>query len=105
MKINKQQINITLNKTELSAIIAEALTDETANASIKRILNPFLANSFPQFPDFTSVSLGETAEDGSTLLVLKQPAIRAKSEVTTIDPAIEETLTSDQAESEPVFED
>lgn len=71
LQINKQSIDIKLTKTELSSIIAEALTDESAGASIKRILNPYLADSFPQFPDFNSVTLGSTAEDGSTTVTLK----------------------------------
>jgi len=78
VEITKQQISIVLNKTELNTVLQAAMADEQAEASIKRILNPFLADSFPQFPSFTSISLGETTEEG-TVVTLKQPIIRAKT--------------------------
>ena len=73
MEIIKQQINISINKTELNALIAEALSNPDTAATIKRAISPLLANSFPQFPDFTNITLGETAEDGTTAVILKQP--------------------------------
>lgn len=72
MELIKQQIQITLTKTDMTNILNEAMQDETANASIKRILNPFLADSFPQFSEFNAVTLGDTADDGSTTAILKK---------------------------------
>ena len=96
LNINKQQLNITLNKTELAAIIAEALTDETAGASIKRVLNPFLANSFPQFPSFTNISLGATSEDGSTVVTLREPKVKAE-QPETVEPGHARTRVGTRA--------
>ena len=73
MEIIKQQINISINKSELNALIAEALSNPDTAATIKRAISPLLANSFPQFPDFTNITLGETSEDGTTAVILKQP--------------------------------
>ena len=73
MEIIKSQVNISINKTELNALIAEALSNPDTAATIKRAISPLLANSFPQFPDFTNITLGETAEDGTTAVILKQP--------------------------------
>jgi hypothetical protein len=73
MEIIKPQIQITLSKAEVSALLTEALADESASAAIKRALNPLLGNSFPQFPDFTQATLGDTAEDGSVTVTLRQP--------------------------------
>ena len=92
LEIIKPTIQINLTKTEMSAIINEALQDEAANASIKRILNPFLTESFPQFPEFNAITLGETAEDGSTVVTLKK---RVEKSATTDQPV------DDAVESEP----
>ena len=73
MEIIKQQINISINKSELNTLIAEALSNPDTAATIKRAIAPLLVNSFPQFPDFTNIILGETAEDGTTAVILKQP--------------------------------
>ena len=73
MEIIKPQIQISITKTELNTLIAEALTNPDTAATIKRAIAPLLANSFPQFPDFTNITLGETAEDGTTAVILKQP--------------------------------
>ena len=66
MEIIKPQITISITKGELNTLIAEALTNPDTAATIKRAISPLLANSFPQFPDFTNITLGETAEDGTT---------------------------------------
>lgn len=104
LNIIKSQINLSLTKTDVTNILNEAMQDETASASIKRILNPFLADKFPQFPDFTAISLGETADDGSTIVALKQPVVRAKSEPTEepIDPVVEETFNPTEAIEAPI---
>lgn len=73
MEIIKPQIQISITKTELNTLIAEALNNPDVAATIKRAIAPLLANSFPQFPDFTNITLGETAEDGTTAVILKQP--------------------------------
>ena len=73
MEIIKQQINISINKSELNALIAEALSNPDTAATIKRAISPLLADAFPQFPEFTNISIGDTAEDGSTAVILKQP--------------------------------
>ena len=73
MEIIKPQITISITKTELNTLIAEALTNPDVAATIKRAIAPLLANSFPQFPDFTNITLSETAEDGTTAVILKQP--------------------------------
>lgn len=73
MEIITNQISIQISKTKMLEIISEALADETASASIKRVLNPFIANSFPAFPEYSNVALGETADDGSTTVSLKIP--------------------------------
>ena len=73
LELIKTQIQISITKTELNTLIAEALTNPDTAATIKRAISPLLANSFPQFPDFTNITLGETAEDGTTAVILKQP--------------------------------
>ena len=73
MEIIKQQINISINKTELNALIAEALSNPDTAATIKRAISPLLADAFPQFPEFTQISIEQTNDDGSTIVVLKQP--------------------------------
>ena len=73
LELINSPIHISLTKTELNTLIAEALTNPDVAATIKRAIAPLLANSFPQFPDFTNITLGETAEDGTTAVILKQP--------------------------------
>ncbi len=73
LELIKSQIQISITKGELNTLIAEALTNPDTAATIKRAIAPLLANSFPQFPDFTNITLGETAEDGTTAVILKQP--------------------------------
>jgi len=80
MEIIKNQVQLSLTKSEVQAIIHEAMQDESAGASIKRILNPFLANAFPQFPEHTQVSLGTTDESGATVVTLRKPIVRAVNE-------------------------
>ena len=79
MEIIKPSIDIQITKGELNTIITEAMSDALASNAIKRILNPFLANSFPQFPDFTQVSIGDTDESGATTVTLKQPRKSTKT--------------------------
>lgn len=77
MELIKSQISITLTKGELNQLIAEALADPESSAAIKKVLNPLLADKFPQFPEFTVIALGDTDESGSTQVILKQPAVSA----------------------------
>lgn len=88
MEIIKSQINITINKTELNALIAEALSNPDTAATIKRAISPLLADAFPQFPEFTNISLGDTAEDGSTLVILKQPRQTVDTPIKSIEPLV-----------------
>ena len=88
MEIIKQQINISINKTELNALIAEALSNPDTAATIKRAISPLLADAFPQFPEFTNISLGDTAEDGSTLVILKQPRQTVDTPIKSIEPLV-----------------
>lgn len=111
MEIIKQQIIVSITKTELNSLIAEAMANPDSAAAIKRVLNPLLVDSFPQFSEFTQISLGDTDETGSTQVILKQPAApKSNSALKAIEPAVvinnpEETTQSDavvepEAESE-----
>lgn len=97
MNLIKNQIQLNLTKSELNTILAEAMQDETAGASIKRILNPYIANSFPQFPEHTGVTLGSTSEDGTTTVTLKVPAKRTVviEETTETVEECEDTVAKD----------
>lgn len=85
MELIKSQISITLTKGELNQLIAEALADSESSAAIKKVLNPLLTDKFPQFPEFTVITIGDTDESGSTQVILKQPA--TKSSKDTKEPA------------------
>ena len=101
MDIIKQQLQITLNKTELATIINSALLDETAGPSIKRALSSIMGGAFPQFPEHTAVTLGETHEDGTTVVVLKVPVLRAAKPTDTIDePFDDEPITKSNTVSD-----
>jgi len=76
LEIIKSQIDITLGKQELLTIVTEALAAED-NSAIKRALQPFLSGKFPQFPEFTNVTLAEINEDGTAAVTLKVPVVRA----------------------------
>ena len=92
MELIKSQINITITKAELNSIITEAMADPLSAGAIKRILNPFNSNAFPQFHDFTNVSIGDTDADGITTVVLKQstkPVAKPTAPIKAIEPAVE----------------
>ena len=103
MEIIKQQIIVSITKTELNSLIAEAMANPDSAAAIKRVLNPLLVDSFPQFSEFTQISLGDTDEAGTTQVILKQPAApKSNSAIKAIEPAVvinnpEETAQSDAA--------
>lgn len=80
MELIKSQISITLTKGELNQLIAEALADSESSAAIKKVLNPLLVDKFPQFPEFTVITLGDTDESGSTQVILKQPPTKASKD-------------------------
>ena len=89
MEIIKQQIIVSITKTELNSLIAEAMANPDSAAAIKRVLNPLLVDSFPQFSEFTQISLGDTDETGSTQVILKQPAApKSNSALKAIEPAV-----------------
>lgn len=111
MEIIKQQIIVSITKTELNSLIAEAMANPDSAAAIKRVLNPLLVDSFPQFSEFTQISLGDTDEAGTTQVILKQPAApKSNSAIKAIEPAViinnpEETTQNDTAvEPEPEAE-
>lgn len=113
MEIIKQQIIVSITKTELNSLIAEAMANPDSAAAIKRVLNPLLVDSFPQFSEFTQISLGDTDETGTTQVILKQPAApKSNSALKAIEPAVvinnpdeETTQTADAAvEPEPEAE-
>lgn len=87
MELIKSQISITLTKGELNQLLTEALADAESSAAIKKVLNPLLADKFPQFPEFTVVALGNTDESGSTQVILKQPTTSTPKAPKTPAPA------------------
>lgn len=102
LQIIKPQIQIALNKTEMNALIVEALANPDTAAAVKRAITPLLADSFPQFPEFTNVFLGETLEDGTTLVTLKQPAVKKSAPAASIEPEpVEESEPESPAYVEP----
>ena len=89
MEIIKQQIIVSITKTELNSLIAKAMANPYSAAAIKRVLNPLLVDSFPQFSEFTQISLGDTDETGTTQVILKQPAApKSNSTLKAIEPAV-----------------
>lgn len=99
MELIKSQIQLTLTKSELNQLLTEALADAESSAAIKKVLNPLLADKFPQFPEFTVVALGDTDESGSTQVILKQPPVVAaktpKAPVPTPIKSIEPVVIDD----------
>ena len=105
MEIIKQQIIVSITKTELNSLIAEAMANPDSAAAIKRVLNPLLVDSFPQFSEFTQISLGDTDETGTTQVILKQPAApKSNSALKSIEPAVVINSTEDAVEPEPEAE-
>ena len=102
MTLTKNAISLQLTKSEMNTILAEAMQDETAGVAIKRILNPFLSDSFHQFPEHTNVTLGATDESGATIVYLKTPVKRttANNEPDAVETVVEDedTTTEDVAE-------
>ena len=93
MELIKSQISITLTKGELNQLIAEALADSESSAAIKKVLNPLLTDKFPQFPEFTVITIGDTDESGLTQVILKQPATKSSKDTT--EPASGPTTTAE----------
>lgn len=93
MELIKTQIQVSMNKTELNSLISKALENPDTAIAIKKVLSPLLADAFPQFPDFSVISIGETTEDGSTLVILKQPTKTPKKTgpIKSIEPAVIDT--------------
>ena len=89
MEIIKPQISVSITKTELNSLITEAMSMSDYAAAIKRILSPLLAESFPQFPEFTNVTIGDTDESGVTEVILKQPPVsKSNGAIKSIEPAV-----------------
>lgn len=92
MEIIKPQISVSITKTELNSLITEAMSIPDYAAAIKRILSPLLAESFPQFPEFTNVTIGDTDESGITQVILKQPPVsKSNGAIKSIEPAVIDT--------------
>ena len=72
LEIIKSDIQITITQTQLVDLIKEALSTD-AGPAIKRAITPLLADAFPQFPEFTNISIGDTDESGQTVVTLRQP--------------------------------
>ena len=105
MEIIKQQIIVSITKTELNSLIAEAMANPDSAAAIKRVLNPLLVDSFPQFSEFTQISLGDTDETGTTQVILKQPAApKSNSAIKAIEPAVVINKSEDADAPEPEAE-
>lgn len=102
MEIIKPQISVSITKTELNSLITEAMSIPDYAAAIKRILSPLLAESFPQFPEFTNVTIGDTDESGITQVILKQPPVsKSNGAIKSIEPAvINEPESAVEAEAE-----
>ena len=94
MELIKNQISTTLTKGEMNTILAEAMQDETTGASIKRLLGPFIANSFTQFPEHTNVTLGGTDENGITEVILKAPAKKKETDIVS-DEQVEDSADTE----------
>lgn len=106
MKITKPQIQVSLNKTEMNQLISEGLTDPETAASIKRALTPLLAKSFPQFPEFTNISFGDTDESGATEIILKQPRdVKQSKSKQTLDKVSEQEYNGPIKSIEPTVID
>lgn len=106
LEIIKPQIHIELTKSELNSVLTEAMADPLTSNAIKKLLNPFLANAFPQFPDFTNIVIGDTDESGITTVILKQPkqsTAVAKPSAGIIEPGAE-VLTETSAISDDYVE-
>ena len=99
VQLIKKEIQVTISKGELNALIAEALSNPDTAIAMKRVITPLLADSFPQFAGFTSVSIGETLEDGSTVITLRIP--RERTTTSTTDT--EEENTSPIQSIEPII--
>ncbi len=109
LEIVTPNINIEISKGQLNSIIAEAMTDPLASNAIKRILNPFLTTSFPQFPTFTNITIGDTDADGITTVVLKQPkqsaaTIKPSAGAIEVEPTVEvEPDDTDEESESPAY--
>lgn len=94
-QIKLQQINVNVNKTQLMGIISDILASED-NSSLLRAIQPQLANKFPQFPEFTNVSITGINSDGSAAITLKQPVVRVTKQdeqsPSDLDIPVEETV-------------
>ena len=101
MEIIKPQISVSITKTELNSLINEAMAMPDYAAAIKRVLSPLLAEAFPQFPEFTNVTIGDTDESGVTQVILKQPPVsKSNGAIKSIEPAvINEPESAVEAES------
>lgn len=103
MEITKNQIQLSITKTELNSLISDALADPEYAVAIKKVLNPLMADSFPQFPEFTNIALGDTAEDGSTIVLLKQPPTpKVTGPLKSVEPLVVDEPADEETEDDEV---
>ena len=77
--ININQLSVTINKTQFTSIIHDILQSDD-NAALLRAITPALQDAFPQFPDYSNVSITGMNEDGSAQVSLKQPRQTTEAE-------------------------
>jgi hypothetical protein len=71
MEVLVNEIEVKLNKTQVSAIIATAL--ESDDKALRRALAPYVKDMFPQFPTFTQASVNCVDDKGNLRVVLREP--------------------------------
>jgi len=102
MEITTPQIQVTITKTQLMELIQEALISD-AGPAIKRAITPLLADSFPQFPEFSNITIGDTDESGATTVILRQPRQSTPKPSTPLKSM--EPLDVEEPEAEPVSDE
>jgi len=106
----KSEIQVKITKTELLKLVSDAVSE--GNMAIIRALQNYINSIelFPQFPEHTNVSLGDTAEDGSTVVTLKVPRQTSTNNdsapIQSVEPlVVNETIDEpDETESAPYME-
>ena len=101
MNINTNQIQLSINKTQVMGIVADILASED-NAALLRAIQPQLADKFNQFPEFTNVAITSINEDGSASITLKQPRIATPAEEPQEDTEETEPIEPIEPIEEPV---
>lgn len=95
MAIQTNQINITLNKTQVLTLVQEVLQSED-NTALLRAITPALQGQFPQFKEFSNVSIENINEDGTANVSLKIPRV--------ITPKTDDTASEEESTEPVTFE-